>query len=160
MSIPGIAARTAATLRRARAVELRIAGYSTRRIAQELGVSYGQIHRDIKRALAEEAPTEEAAVIRQEQTARYLRVLTHLWPMVMAKPPDLDAIDRWRAIMQRLDRIWGLEAKEPTIVDLRTQVLSVTAGGDPREALYGILASLFERVGPPEGLEGGPQPET
>ena len=157
-----------AAIRRGRVLQLRLAGASCRTIAAQVGVGVSQVQRDIDKALADEAPTEEAEKIRKLQMQRYDKALLKLYPLVFSPGnavPDFEALREWLKVMTRIDRIHGIEARPLADVnidnvDARTQVL-IADGGDARELLANRVAAYLERSGPPEspgmtpGLTGG-----
>jgi predicted DNA-binding protein YlxM (UPF0122 family) len=67
--------------RRQKVLDLRIAGFSLRRIAEQVGVSHTQVSRDIEEGLAELAKLEQGKteVLRQRELERLDKMQMSLW---------------------------------------------------------------------------------
>lgn len=100
-----------ARLREARAIELRVQGYSYPEIARELGYQTpGAAYRAVVRGLSRVYPEEEARQLLRLELARLDELLRVLWPK--AVEGDLGAIDRVLRIIERRARLMGLDAPE------------------------------------------------
>lgn len=95
-----------------RALELRRAGHSFRKIAAEMDCSVGAAHKYIKQAM-EETRAEVAAhtdELRAEELSRLDGLMQRLYPLATAEAPDLQAVDRVLKCMERRARLIGLDA--------------------------------------------------
>ena len=101
------------TMRHIKALELRKAGLSFDRIAQELGyASAGAAHNAVRICL-ERSVQEPAKEVRQMEVARLDDMLLSIWPEV--RKGHLGAQDRALKIMERRAKLLGLDA--PTKID-------------------------------------------
>jgi hypothetical protein len=127
--------RARAAVRRAKALELRIAGMSIRDLAVELGVSSSQAHRDVQRELAALAAASQAsaAELRELELAR-LDVEHARAVEAQAAQPD----PRWTRELVRISdrraKLLGLDA--PARVSHQVDVSEVR-----------VIASVAIRVG-------------
>lgn len=153
-------AKERSAARRVKALSLRQAGASFRDIGNQLGVSRQQAYRDVDLALTELAhhQRQKAEKLRALELARLDRLLLGVWPR--AQGGDLGAVDRAVRIVERIDRLLGLDS--PSRVDLSGHVDSNTVMimGHPldvQKALPADLESLImaaaSRLGP-EVVEG------
>ena len=103
-----------AEIRRYQAVQLKVAGASERAIAEQLGVSRGLVHRDIKRVLGELAEQSVGAAdeVRALQMERYTQLLLSWWQSAKSTSEGLKSVMQ---IMGRIDSINGLIPNRPLI---------------------------------------------
>ena len=103
-------AKERSAARRVRALSLRQAGASFRDIGNQLSVSRQQAYRDVDQALTELAQyqRQKAEKLRALELARLDRLLLGVWPR--AQGGDLGAVDRAVKIVERIDRLLGLDA--------------------------------------------------
>src|SRR5262245_18164807 len=106
----GRGAKERSAARRVRALSLRQAGASFRDLGHQLGVRRQQAYRDVDHALAELAKqqAQKAEKLRGLELARLDRLLLGVWPR--AQGGDLGAVDRAVKIMERVEKLQGLEA--------------------------------------------------
>ena len=101
-----------AVQKKAKALELRRAGYGFREIAAELDVSVGRAHQYVTEAF-EDARTQVAAhtdELRAQELSRLDGLMQRLYPLATASTPDLLAVDRVIKCMERRARLLGLDA--------------------------------------------------
>jgi hypothetical protein len=117
----GLALRV--TERQRKAVQLRIAGCSYRRIATELNISAQQAHRDIAAALdASKAERDELTDQYRELELERLDAMTlSIWPSV--QKGDCEAVRTAVRLSERRCRLLGLDAEVRTRIEM--------AGGSP-----------------------------
>ena len=111
MTRPSTHAETVlATERRARAVELRLAGYSLKQIGAELGVTFQAVAKMINKELSElrDVAEKDAEILREVEVARLDAMLKAKWPEV--EIGNDAAIDRVLRIMERRAKLLGLDA--------------------------------------------------
>ena len=97
---------------KAKALELRRAGYGFREIADKLDVSVGRAHQYVTEAF-EDARTQVAAhtdELRAQELSRLDGMMQRLYPLATASKPDLQAVDRVLKCMERRARLLGLDA--------------------------------------------------
>lgn len=128
--MPGATAERLA--RAAKAVDLKLAGASYRAIGERLGVSHGQVERDVALVL-DRMLAEPVARMRALHLARLERLLLAAWPRATAG--DLDAIDTCRRLLDSVAKLLGLD--EPAKVDVRhwVRMLAEQEGLDPEQAV-------------------------
>lgn len=110
--------------RELQALELRKAGFTFDRIAQQLGISQPGAYKAVKRALSRlTAQTDEAAdEVRRLELERLDGMLPVMW--TQAKQGNQGAVDRVLRIMERRARLLGLDA--PAEVKIGGRITQVT----------------------------------
>lgn len=98
--------------RKAKALELRRAGYPFREIAEQVGVSLGRAHQLVVEGMEDTRAEVRAHAdeIRAEELARINGIMQRLYPLATAEKPDLQAVDRVLKCMERRARLLGLDA--------------------------------------------------
>jgi hypothetical protein len=102
--------QVAIQIRRYKALEMKLAGGTERSIAQVLGVSNVQIHKDIRYILGElnDKYSQKADELRTLLMARYEKLLSAHWPNAMNGDPR--ATDLCLQILQGQRAISGVDA--------------------------------------------------
>jgi hypothetical protein len=102
------------TDRQVRAVELRIASYSYREIAAEMGIDVKTAHDLVSSSLRDsvERRNERSDELRVIEVERLDGMLRRLYPLATAAYPDMAAVDRVLRISKRRCEIMGLDAPE------------------------------------------------
>ena len=115
-------------------------GMTYEQIADRLEVSQGQIHKDVKRRLAEVRRDDSEAVQEAYSMAhlRYERLLLRWWPDAIGRDPELASLatDKVMRILRQLDIIGGL-IPDKALIQLNT--LQVNGDG-------GTLADLLKTL--------------
>ena len=129
-----------AELRRSQALQLKQSGMTYEQIADRLEVSQGQIHKDVKRRLAEVRRDDSEAVQEAYSMShlRYERLLLRWGPDAIGRDPELAALatDKVMRILRQLDIIGGL-IPDKALIQLNT--LQVNGDG-------GTLADLLKTM--------------
>ena len=139
-----------AELRRSQALQLKQSGMTYEQIAERLGVAQSQVHKDIKRRLAEVRRDDSEAV--QEayalQVSRYERLLLRWWPEAIGRDDELASLatDKVLRILRQLDIIGGLIPDKP-LIQLNTLQINSDGGG----TLADLLSSMASDDGRGEG---------
>lgn len=122
---PGAPRRAQATVRRAEALKMRIAGMGYAAIGKQLGVSTTAAYKLVQKAIEEikERQAEDAEHLRRLEIERLDAAQSAIWPKV--EKGDLMAIDRLIRILQRRSAYYGLDAPQK-------QELSGADGGPVR----------------------------
>jgi hypothetical protein len=104
--------RAVAAERRIKALELRKAGVSYRKIGAALGVSHTQAYNDVMLSLRHLAKKQDgiAEELRVLEDQRLDDMLTPM--MTQARRGNQGAVDRVLRIMDRRARLWGLDAPQ------------------------------------------------
>ena len=129
----GTSAYAQARVRQAKALELRLAGYSYRRIAQELGVNVSTAHRYVRKALQEvaERTQESAEQVLQIELQRLDELLRAVWER--ATSGDKSAIHTALRIMATRHKLLGLEAPSSVHVEHSGETAVVFKWVDPTD---------------------------
>ncbi|MFJ5814983.1 hypothetical protein ACIQGT_13945 [Streptomyces sp. NPDC093108] len=109
--------------RRAKAIQMVLAGLDYETIADRLGyASRGAAHTDVSRALAANLADlgEEAGTLREVQARRYHRLLTAVWPKALKG--DLKAVEAAARLTDRVVKLYGLAEPDRVDVDVVGQV--------------------------------------
>jgi len=116
------ATRIKAELRRYKILELVVAGKTEREIAKAVGVSAPMVHKDIKKALSDQAKKHdpEADTIRALQNERYNALLDSVWGEALGG--DDKAFNKAVTVLSRIDQIHGLN-NSVNLYDQRQQTL-------------------------------------
>ena len=139
-----------AELRRSQALQLKQSGMTYEQIAERLGVAQSQVHKDVKRRLAEVRRDDSEAV--QEayalQVSRYERLLLRWWPDAIGRDDELASLatDKVLRILRQLDIIGGLIPDKP-LIQLNTLQINSDGGG----TLADLLSSMASDDGIVEG---------
>ena len=140
-----------AELRRSQALQLKQSGMTYEQIAERLGVAQSQVHKDVKRRLAEVRRDDSEAV--QEayalQVSRYERLLLRWWPEAIGRDDELASLatDKVLRILRQLDIIGGLIPDKP-LIQLNTLQINSDGGG----TLADLLSSMASDDGIVEGV--------
>jgi len=134
-------AKTPAAVRRAQAVQLRLAGKSFREIGSELGVTVSTAFALTEKGLRDYAQPD-ADQLFVETMAQLDALHARFWPSALKG--DLDAFGAVRRIIDRKIRLVGLDA--PRRVDIRTVVArwAEAEGFDPDDVLAVTVPVLQE----------------
>lgn len=108
--------RIAVDTRRKSMMELRIAGYSLRAIAAELGCAMSTVTDGIERELAE-LTREPAERLRTVEVERMDEMLKALWPRIQSG--DTASVDSGLRVMARRAKLLGLDAPVQVSADMR-----------------------------------------
>ena len=110
-----------AELRRHRMLELRVAGYTEREIADELEVSQTLVHQGIKKELAEQGSSagEIADEVRRLEMARYTSLVNKWWDKASS---DAEAARIVLKTCSQIDKIHGIIPDKP-LIDMRNQTI-------------------------------------
>lgn len=108
--------------KRARAVELRITGYTYQEVGDAMGISRQAAHDLVRRELANtvDVTREQVAGERQLEVARTEVMIKKLWPKAFPEDNSID-YDGVRSIlrcMERKQKLLGLEAPQKHTVDM------------------------------------------
>jgi len=122
------------------ALELRKAGASYEVIAKQLGYAdssgaYKSVQRSMKTIIAE--PTDE---LRQVEYERLNQILLILWERV--QQGELGAIDRALSVMDRISKIYGLEAPKQTEIKQQITQGVMIVDGSKEEYLQAIRQEI------------------
>ena len=136
--------------RRAKVWELRKAGYSLRRIAEQLGVSHETIRTDMTETMAQvkELNLAGATEYRELELARLDEITARLYPLVFPPNglvPDLAAVDRYYKAVDMRAKLLGLYAP--------TQAQVTGANGGPVETILRIQYGDMQPFNPIGNLE-------
>ena len=107
------AKQTAVAERRARVIQLKIAGVDNETIAREVGLANpADVSQDVTRAFqrAKAIEGQELDALKTLELARYDRAQAALWPKVLKG--DLHAIDTFIRLSARRCRVLGLDATQ------------------------------------------------
>jgi hypothetical protein len=122
------------------ALELRKAGASYEVIAKQLGYAdssgaYKSVQRSMKTIIAE--PTDE---LRQVEYERLNQILLILWERV--QQGELGAIDRALSVMDRISKMYGLEAPKQTEIKQQITQGVMIVDGSKEEYLQAIRQEI------------------
>lgn len=122
------------------ALELRKAGASYEVIAKQLGYAdssgaYKSVQRSMKTIIAE--PTDE---LRQVEYERLNQILLILWERV--QQGELGAIDRALSVMDRISKMYGLEAPKQTEIKQQITQGVMIVDGTKEEYLQAIRQEI------------------
>jgi hypothetical protein len=116
----------------AECLRLRLAGYSHREIAAQLGVAPSSAYKRVRHALDEINKTnlESAEQLRALELLRLDELLNALWDTAIAG--DLRAVDRVLKVMERRAKLLGLDAPVKVETDgvIHIKVIDLTGGDD------------------------------
>tara|TARA_Y100000588_G_scaffold374143_1_gene448863 strand:- start:452 stop:916 length:465 start_codon:yes stop_codon:yes gene_type:complete len=133
-------------LRRYKALDLKVKGYSDRAIARELGVGVATAHGDVKRVLEDLARkhVEEAAQLRALLNLRYESLFhTYYGPALSG---DIESVKMVVGIMDRLAKINGvIPDKSLVTIDQRAINFNDPAAGN-MDGNYTTIGELAKRV--------------
>lgn len=132
-------------LRRAKALQLKLAGYTYARIAQELGIHESQVYKDVQQAIRQYTE-EPAREVREQELARLDGLLTSLW--YKATTGDMFAVDRVIKIMERRAKLLGLDAPPQVTLEVYAREVAYRDGYDPEEFIQEC-----ERIAEHAGLQ-------
>lgn len=143
------------TIRRAEALELRLKGWTYRRIAAEQGVDVRTAWDDVDKAMAPAEAVYDAAAERARaiELLRLDRIVEALWPRVIGEKPDgtfvVDdfGLDRYLKVSDRRSKLMGLDAPEKHEL----------VGGEIVLEVIGTEVRLVEDGAKPELGEGATQ---
>lgn len=135
-----------------RAMSLKLSGASYAQIAQHLGYSDASAARKAVMRGMKNAEQENAGELRRIHYSRLEHMLMLLWPDVNAK--DMPSINTALSVMDRMERLYGLNAAERLEVSGGTQTV-IVADGD--KASY--IAALEEAGQQIKGALGSSTPE-
>ena len=138
-----------AELRRSQALQLKQSGMTYEQIADRLEVSQGQIHKDVKRRLAEVRRDDSEAVQEAYSMShlRYERLLLRWWPDAIGRDPALAALatDKVMRILRQLDIIGGL-IPDKALIQLNTLQVNGDGGGTLADLLKTLANDSGEIV--------------
>jgi len=122
------------------ALELRKAGASYEVIAKQLGYAdssgaYKSVQRSMKTIIAE--PTDE---LRQVEYERLNQILLILWERV--QQGELGAIDRALSVMDRISKMYGLDAPKQTEIKQQITQGVMIVDGSKEEYLQAIRQEI------------------
>lgn len=145
---------------RGQALELRKAGATYQAIADRLGIALTTAYKYVREGVQDiiSEPAEELRVIHYE---RLNHMLIAIWPR--AQKGELPAVDRVIGIMDRIARLYGIEAPQTSYSESREVIV---IDGGKADYIAGLKAlkqthtQNFKRVGPDVGPIGGPQNES
>jgi hypothetical protein len=101
--------RAESAIKRAKIIEMRMAGASLERIGEEIGLSHEGVRYHQQAWLAEQTPSaEQTEELRQLQAAQIDALTAKLWPM-LATEDYLAVNDRIVKLMDRKARLMGLD---------------------------------------------------
>ena len=113
-------------------------------------MAQSQVHKDVKRRLAEVRRDDSEAVQEAYSMAhlRYERLLLRWWPDAIGRDPELAALatDKVMRILRQLDTIGGLIPDKP-LIQLNTLQINSDGGG----TLADLLSSMASDDGIVEG---------
>jgi hypothetical protein len=113
-------------------LRLRLAGYSHRDIAAQLGVAPSSAYKRVRHALDELNKTnlESAEQLRALELLRLDELLSSLWDTAIAG--DLRAVDRVLKVMERRAKLLGLDAPVKVETDgaIHIKVIDLTGNDD------------------------------
>lgn len=102
-------AKIQADMLRAKAVQLRLAGFTMEEIGKQIGRSKAQVCQYLKKTMAEYArETEESVMeLKRVEDARIERMIRGLWPKAIQG--HMGAVDRIIKLIERQSRLHGLD---------------------------------------------------
>ena len=127
------------TLRRQRALEMRLAGASYREIGQALGVSGKTAFHDVTRILADTVQ-ESADRARALEVQRLDRLLLTYWPRALGG--DHQATSLVLRIAQRRSQPLGVEARLKVDLTAWVREVAIEEGIDPEQAITDAQAII------------------
>jgi hypothetical protein len=122
--------------RRATALELRISGHSYRDIADSMGCADSTAYELVQSALRE-IPAQNVEILRTEHDAMIRLLLSKLKPRIDKGEPR--AIEVATKLLERLAKLWGLDAPTRQIMQVITE-----------EAVDRAIRELEEQLGTPQ----------
>lgn len=127
-----------------RAMALKLAGASYGAIAQQLGYSDASAARKAVMRGMKSSLQENSAELRRIHYGRLEHMLMLLWPDVNAR--DLPSINTALSVMDRMERLYGLNAAEKLEVSAGRETI-ILADGD-KESYIAALQEAGERLAP------------
>jgi len=140
---PSRAKRAEVTARRAKAIQLRLAGASWQTIADTLGYSdRAAAHKDVTRALEAEMTKlrQGAEVLRESEVRRLDQLQRALW--ADALKGDTKAADTVLRIIDRRVRLLGLDVQQDLDEQTRVRLTQQVA-----ERMYVVFARVLDQLG-------------
>ena len=138
-----------AELRRSQALQLKQSGMTYEQIAERLGVAQSQVHKDVRRRLAEVRRDDSEAVAEEYAMAklRYERLFLRWWPDAIGGDDERAkvATEMCLRIMGRMAQIGGLIPDKP-LIQLNTLQINGDGGGG------GTLADLLSSMASDDGI--------
>lgn len=123
-----------------KALELRKAGASYELIAKQLGYADSSgAYKSVKRSM-QSIISEPAEELRQVEYERLNQMLLSIWERVQLG--ELGAIDRALSIMDRIGRLYGLNAPQRTEIDQRISQGVMIVNGSKEEYLSAIRGQI------------------
>ena len=101
--------------RRMRVLQAKVAGATVRQIAEQEGVSAGQIQKDVMRVLGDLAKEHigQADTVRAMQMERYNQILLRYYQRALNQ--DLEAVNVVLKVMDKINQIHGIIPDKPMI---------------------------------------------
>jgi hypothetical protein len=132
--------RAAETVRRAQAVQMRLAGHTFDEIATELHYhDRGTAYRAVKLALSQ-VGREDARELRDLDLMRLDRMLAIIWPQI--EDGDLAAVDRALRILKRRAEILGYDQQNVVHINASQTTVSVDNTSGRVETLREVLQQV------------------
>lgn len=140
---PPLARRAQTAERRAKAIQLRIAGASWQAIADALGYSdRAAAYKDVQRALESELAkmSRNAETLREMEVRRLDQLQQSLWRDAMSG--DTKAVDSVLKIIDRRIRLLGLDVQPDLDEETRTQLTQQVA-----QRMYLVFGQVLDQLG-------------